>query len=202
MEVQLTASTQQASQLRAQVSMLESEAAAREGSSGSTAHMAELSALRSDAQCKEQELFELRLQLQSALLTSTQVLLYYHMHMNFTMHFINTYVCHHWVVRYKMHAQGRVLQQSKNRPASPQGWFSWLSSVRVCNPNSHNNNSSNKYTTTRIILPTAPVIIITIILLTVKAMTMIIVNNQDSNTILSTSVHVVMQTSQCVFRKM
>lgn len=80
MEVELTASTQQASQLRAQVSALESEAAAREGSSGSTAHMAELVALRSDVQCKEQELCELRLQLQAALLTSTQVLPYNHIH--------------------------------------------------------------------------------------------------------------------------
>lgn len=82
MEVELTASAQQASQLTAQVSMLESEAAAREGSSGSTAHMAELIALRSDMQCKEQELSELRLQLQSALLTSTQVLPSHQIHMD------------------------------------------------------------------------------------------------------------------------
>lgn len=75
MEVELTASTQEISQLRAQVSMLESESAARESSSSSssTAQMAELVILRSDVRCKEQEVSELRLQLESALCTSSEV---------------------------------------------------------------------------------------------------------------------------------
>lgn len=75
MEVELTASTQEISQLRSQVSMLESELAARESNSGSssTAQMAELIALRRDVQLKEQELSELRLQLESALRMSSEV---------------------------------------------------------------------------------------------------------------------------------
>ena len=75
MEVELTASTQEISRLRAHVSMVESDPSAHESSSGrsSTAQMAELVALRSDMQRKEHELSELRLQLDSALHTSTQV---------------------------------------------------------------------------------------------------------------------------------
>ena len=75
MEVELTASTQEITRLQAQVSMLESDLAAHEDSSGScsTAQTAELIALRSQVQRKEQELCQLRLQLQSALHTSTEV---------------------------------------------------------------------------------------------------------------------------------
>ena len=75
MEVELTASTQEISRLRTQILMLESDSAAHESSSGSgsTAQMAELIALRSDVQRKEEEVYELRLQLESALHTSSEV---------------------------------------------------------------------------------------------------------------------------------
>ena len=75
MEEELTASTQEISRLKAQVSRLESDSSARESSSGrsSTAQTAELVALRGDLQRKEHELSEMRLQLESALYTSTEV---------------------------------------------------------------------------------------------------------------------------------
>lgn len=75
LEEELTASTQEISRLRAQVSRLESDSSARESSSGrsSTAQTAELVALRGDVQRKEDEMNEMRLQLESALYTSTEV---------------------------------------------------------------------------------------------------------------------------------
>lgn len=77
MNLELTVSTQQMVQLQAQVSRLESELAAGELSSGdtssSTAQATELVALRHDVHNKERELSELRLQLHSALHSSTEV---------------------------------------------------------------------------------------------------------------------------------
>lgn len=75
MEVELTASTQEISRLRTQVLMLESDSAASKSSSGSssTVQTAELIALRSDVQRKEEEVCELRLQLESALHSSSEV---------------------------------------------------------------------------------------------------------------------------------
>lgn len=77
MDSGLAASTQQIAGLQAQVSKLESELGPGElGSiktSQSAGQAAELVALRHDVHLKEQELCELRLQLQSALHTSTEV---------------------------------------------------------------------------------------------------------------------------------
>lgn len=79
MEVQLSSSAQDISQLRAQVSKLESELAAHESSPGtsnsgsSAAHVAELFSLRTEVQQQEQEITELKLQLQAALSASAEV---------------------------------------------------------------------------------------------------------------------------------
>lgn len=77
MEDQLTSSTQEISQLRAQVSTLESELAAHASStsdsSSPAAHVAELISLRAELQQKELEISELHLQLQAAVNTSAEV---------------------------------------------------------------------------------------------------------------------------------
>ena len=80
MEVGLTASAQEASQLRVQVAMLETELAAHESSpdmsgssSSSAAYAAELTALRAEKQQKEQQVAELQLQLEAALHASAGV---------------------------------------------------------------------------------------------------------------------------------
>ena len=81
MEVQLTSSAQEISQLRAQVSTLECELAAHESSPDASdspspaAHVAEseLVSLRAELQQKEVEVSEVHLQLQAALNTSAEV---------------------------------------------------------------------------------------------------------------------------------
>jgi hypothetical protein len=79
MEVHLRSSTQEISQLRAQVSTLESELAAHESSPSTSdsnspaAHVVELVSLRAELQQKELELSELHLQLQAAVNTSAEV---------------------------------------------------------------------------------------------------------------------------------
>ncbi len=74
MEVQLTSSTQEISQLRAQASTLESELAAHESStSDSSIHVAELASLRAELRQKELDVSELHLQLQAAVNTSAEV---------------------------------------------------------------------------------------------------------------------------------
>jgi len=77
MEVHLRSSTQEISQLRAQVSTLDSELAAHASStsdsSSPAAHVAELISLRAELQQKELEISELHLQLQAAVNTSAEV---------------------------------------------------------------------------------------------------------------------------------
>ena len=75
MEVELSASTQEISRLRAEVAMLESELSAHELRPGASdaAPVAEMTALKSEVQQKEQELSDMRLQLQSVLHSSTEV---------------------------------------------------------------------------------------------------------------------------------
>ena len=80
MEVELTASAQEASQLRVQVAMLETELAGHESSPGmsgssssSAAYAAELTALRAENQQNEQQVAELQLQLEAALHASAGV---------------------------------------------------------------------------------------------------------------------------------
>ena len=79
MEVQLTDSAEEISQLRAQVAMLEAELSAHEvgpgtmDGIGSATHETELSSLRADMQQRVQQISELRLQLQAALSASAEV---------------------------------------------------------------------------------------------------------------------------------